>query len=144
MGGVGDDTLVVADSTFFVVNGGTGVDQLSVLSGNLDVTAKGASNFVSSDSIVLSSGSAQTLGISHTDIATITGDVNTRVGLTYQTANTLVVEGKAGDTLELNGTVGTDWFNRGTTTVDGSGSFTVYEHNSDGIYVVVKGVGTVQ
>ena len=81
----------------------------------------------------------------HLDIIELTGQKNTAVDNTaYQKGNVLVINGGAGDTVDLQGDVGNqvdqaaDWTLRASSEkVNGAGSFSVYQHGSDNIYAVI-------
>jgi thiamine pyrophosphokinase len=69
----------------------------------------------------------------------MTGQTNTLVDNSdYQKGNVLVIEGDNQDEIDLRGA---DWnLNAVATnqTVSGTGSFSVYQHGNDNIYVVIE------
>ncbi len=158
LGGAGNDTLKVADNKFFRIDGGTGVDTLEFTfaaagANALDLTASTwAQNRIQNTEIFKLGAGIQELKLSHLDILSLTGDKNTAVdNPNYQKGHVLVVdsEGVGADKITLQGSTSTSWkqldttgavLNGGTAmsvSVNGSGSFSVYQHGSDNIYAVI-------
>jgi hypothetical protein len=142
LGGAGNDLMKVADSTFFKIDGGTGVD-------TLEFNFAGAMNFtnirndlVENVEIFKLGAGNQTLTLNQFDVLSITGETNTAIeNSTYQKGHVLVIEGSgtnnAGDVVNLTG----GWADTGDS-VNVSGyagqSFSVYQHASNNLYVAIS------
>jgi Ca2+-binding RTX toxin-like protein len=147
LGGAGDDLLKVsyvdndrgAMTDFFKIDGGTGID-------TLEFTAAGSMDFsnlrndlVENVEIFKLGAGNQTITLNQIDVLSITGETNTAIeNTTYQKGHVLVVDGSAGDTLNLVG----GWNSTAVAQVNVSGysghSFSVYQHGSDNIYVAIS------
>jgi hypothetical protein len=139
LGGAGNDTLKVADGTFFKIDGGTGVDTLE-FTGNatLDFTTL-RNDLVSNVEIFKLGNGNQNITLNQIDVLSITGDANTAITQTsYQKGHVLAIDGTAGDHVTLT----SGWAATGDQ-VNVSGyagqSFSVYQHANDNIYVAIAG-----
>lgn len=136
--GAGDDTLVfsaAADgSSMLAFDGGEGTDTLWLAGPLADFDLTGASYDLSGVERLVVSGDADvTATLSAELVATMAGEFN---DLT-DSANTVLVDGDAGDSLDL----GDGWSVSGSTDIDGTG-YTIYEH-ADGVRVVADNDITV-
>jgi hypothetical protein len=148
IGGAGSDLIKVADNNFFKIDGGTnastlgsGVDTLEITAaGTYDFTARPNTSIEGIEKIVLGDG-AQTLKLSNADVLAMTGtDANMSITSggsysSYQKSHTLVIDGLAGDTVNLSGGW-TDTTNN--VAVNYAGSFSVYQHGTDNLYVAIS------
>ncbi|NBT43138.1 MAG: hypothetical protein EBT20_22260, partial [Alphaproteobacteria bacterium] len=151
IGGAGNDLLRVEDMGFFKLDGGTGVDTLE-LSGNIDNNMSDPASNSFFDMSTLSNGAieniekldlglgTQKLSFDKFDILEMTGQTNTLVdNPTYQKGNVLVIEGDNADHVQLQAESNKTWASVATNqTVSGGGSFSVYQHGTDNIYVVIE------
>jgi Ca2+-binding RTX toxin-like protein len=150
----GDSVADAADgvrdsSVFFKIDGGTGVDTLEF------TTAMGTANTPFSLSAlpkgtienieVLRLGQGnQSISLDQFDVLAMTGSTNTAIDdETYQKGNTLVIHSTSDDDAEEGERdhvtlVGDDWAKRDpVVSVGGQGSFSVYQHGSSNIHVVI-------
>ena len=97
-GGAGDDTIVFDAADTSGVDGGTGTDILSVAGSGvtIDLTAIADGVFEGFERIDLTGAGDNTLVMTVTDLVAITDGVNALTG----TANTLIVDGNAGDAVD--------------------------------------------
>ncbi len=136
--GAGDDTLVFSGAgdgnTALTFDGGEGVDTLWLTgpSTSFDLTASNY-DLANLERLDVSGATDVTATLSGDLIAAITGAFNDLAG----SENTLVVEGDAGDTLDL----GASWNTVDTADIDGQG-YTIYEY-ADGARVVADNDITV-
>jgi Ca2+-binding RTX toxin-like protein len=147
IGGAGNDLLKVASTAngaFFKLDGGTGIDTVEFTTAiNLnftDSTVAGATDVrngaIENIEIFKLGAGNQTLTLSHLDVIAMTGEKNTAIDNTaYQKGNVLVIDAGAGDAVDLEGTW-TDTTH--DTSVNGAGSFSVYQFGSDNIYAVIS------
>jgi Ca2+-binding RTX toxin-like protein len=147
LGGAGDDLLKVgyvdddrgAMTDFFKIDGGTGIDTLEFTStGTMDFSAL-RNDLVENVEIFKLGAGNQTITLNHLDVLSITGETNTAIdNTTYQKGHVLVVDGTAGDTLNLVG----GWNTSAVAQVNVNGyaghSFSVYQHGSDNLYVAIS------
>jgi Ca2+-binding RTX toxin-like protein len=139
LGGAGNDLMKVADSTFFKIDGGTGIDTLEfTAAGSMDFSSL-RNDLVENVEIFKLGAGNQTITLNQIDVLSITGETNTAIeNTTYQKGHVLVVDGSAGDTLNLVGA----WNSTAVAQVNVSGysghSFSVYQHGSDNIYVAIS------
>jgi Ca2+-binding RTX toxin-like protein len=147
LGGAGDDLLKVsyADNDrgsmidFFKIDGGTGIDTLEfTATGTMDFTSL-RNDLVENVEIFKLGAGNQNITLNHMDVLSITGETNTAIdNSTYQKGHVLVVDGSAGDTLNLVGA----WNATAVAQVNVSGytghSFSVYQHGSDNLYVAIS------
>jgi hypothetical protein len=153
IGGAGNDSLRVSDMGFFKIDGGTGFDTLEIagtINGgtagsffNLSTLAPGSIENI--EQLHLGLGT-QELKFDKFDVLDMTGQTNTAIdNPTYQTGNTLLVttDWKTGDSAASKDSVdltGAGWVQTPVATgqtVNGAGSFSVYQHGSDNIYAVI-------
>jgi len=137
LGGAGNDVITAGDANFFRIDGGTGIDTLKITS-SLDLTAMANTRLTSIEIIDATGGADSTIKLNALDVVAMTDEKNTAVAdAAYQTGHTLVIDKDAGDTVTFaDGNA--NWTNVGTTTVDGhSGSFSVYQHNGENVFVAV-------
>ncbi|HJV53156.1 MAG TPA: hypothetical protein VJ652_16935, partial [Noviherbaspirillum sp.] len=133
LGGAGNDTLNIVGTGFGRVDGGAGQDTLHSTV-NLDFSAMGASAVQNIERIDIT-GAASTVTMNAQDVIAMTGEKNTLVDdAAYQKAHTLVVTGDGNETVHFTDS---GWTNVGTTAVEGAGSFSVYQHGSDDIFVAI-------
>ena len=140
LGGAGDDRLSIADTNFFRLDGGTGIDTLVLDAAmHLDMTTRSSNEVESIEIIELGSNDIQTLTLTHLDVLNMTGDKNTAIdNANYQLGNILVVDGTDNtDVLNLNAA---NWVDTGdTTTINGgSSSFTIYQASGTNIFVATN------
>ena len=147
LGGAGDDLLKVsyvdndrgAMIDFFKIDGGTGIDTLEfTATGTMDFTSL-RNDLVENVEIFKLGAGNQNITLNHMDVLSITGETNTAIeNSTYQKGHVLVVDGSAGDTLNLVG----GWTSTAVAQVNVSGysghSFSVYQHGSDNLYVAIS------
>jgi len=156
IGGAGDDLIQVAfefdadapngvleSSVFFKIDGGTGVDTLEF------TTAMGAdSPFSLSDlpkgtieniEVLRLGDGRQSISLDHFDVLAMTGSTNTAIDdVAYQKGNTLVIQSTSNDESDAVTLVGDDWEKLDSVvSVGGQGSFSVYQHGSSNIHVVI-------
>ncbi|WP_310734336.1 Ig-like domain-containing protein [Ideonella livida] len=138
IGGAGSDRMVVADANFFRLDGGTGVDTVE-LTGNMTLNFTGIANNAVANIEVLKLGTGdQALTLSGVDVLSMTGEANTGIGnANYQKGNVLVIDSTAGtDSVTLTGGWNTTAVATGVT-VDGTGSFSVYQYGSSNVFVLI-------
>jgi hypothetical protein len=147
LGGAGDDLLQVgfvdndrgAMTDFFKIDGGTGIDTLEfTAAGTMDFTRL-RNDLVENVEIFKLGAGNQALTLNHLDVLSITGETNTAIdNPSYQKGHVLVIDGSAGDTLNLEG----GWNATAVAQVNVSGyaghSFSVYQHGSDNLYVAIS------
>ena len=143
MGGAGNDLMKVADSTFFKVDGGTGVDTLEFTSGVAMDFTNIRNDLVENVEIFKLGTGNQTLTLNHLDVLSITGDANTAIQNTnYQKGHVLVVEGSGtnntGDVVNLTGGGWTATGDSVNVTGYSGHSFSVYQHGGDNLYVAIS------
>jgi hypothetical protein len=132
-------------SIFFRIDGGTGVDTVEFTSSmgaganffNLSGLRKGAIENI--EIFDLGAGD-QLISLNHFDVLSMTGSTNTAIDdPTYQKGNTLVIKSSAGsDKVDLD--LGqTTWMDTSVdVSVEGHGSFSVYQYGSNNIHVVIQ------
>ena len=153
IGGAGNDLLRVPDLGFFKIDGGTGFDTMEV-AGNINGSSAGTFFNLSSlapgsveniEQLHLGLGK-QELSFDKFDVLGMTGQTNTAIdNPAYQKGNTLLVTtdwqtGEAEGDKDLVKLTGVDWYQTPVATgqtVNGVGSFSVYQHGSDNIYAVI-------
>jgi hypothetical protein len=150
IGGAGSDLIKVADNNFFKIDGGTNASTLGTGVDTLEITAAGTFNLTSRsntsiegiEKIVLGDG-VQTLTLATADVLAMTGtdanmsitSVTSGVTSTYQKSHTLVVDGLAGDTVNLSG----GWTDTGVNAaINYAGAFSIYKHGTDNMYVAIS------
>jgi hypothetical protein len=143
LGGAGDDWLKVSDSGFFKIDGGTGVDTLEFTNalGTADTpfSLSGLRNGTIENIEVLRLGQGdQSISLNQFDVLSMTGSTNTAIDdPTMQKGNTLVVQSTSSnnsDKVTLTG----GWVDTNVNvSVGGQGSFSVYQHSTNNIHVVV-------
>ena len=111
-GGAGDDTLVVADGSFRLIDGGSGVDTLQIPGPNVIANAEFVGGTVRGIERIDLSNATNKLILDRLDVLGIS-----------DTTNTLTILGGATDTLVLD--AAERWVNQGTVTI-GADSFTKY------------------
>jgi hypothetical protein len=147
LGGAGDDLLKVsyvdtvhgAMTDFFKIDGGTGIDTLEFTSSAVMDFTNIRNDLVENVEIFKLGAGNQNISLNHMDVLSITGETNTAIeNSTYQKGHVLVVDGSAGDTLNLVG----GWNATAVAQVNVSGytghSFSVYQHGSDNLYVAIS------
>jgi len=139
IGGAGNDVLNVVGSGFGRVDGGAGQDTLHT-GVNLDFSAMGVGSVQNIERIDLT-GSATSVTLNAQDVVAMTGGKNTLVDdAQFQKAHTLVIEGDSGDTAHFTDS---GWTRVSTnSTVEGAGSFSVYRHGSDDVFVAIDNAVT--
>jgi Ca2+-binding RTX toxin-like protein len=134
LGGAGNDTLNIVATGFGRVDGGTGQDTLHATV-NLDFTATGASAVQNIERIDIT-GAATTVTLNAQSVIAMTGEKNTLVDdASYQKAHTIVIDGDSGDTAHFTDSGWT--LESSNATVSGAGSFSVYHHGTDEVYVAI-------
>jgi Ca2+-binding RTX toxin-like protein len=135
-GGAGNDQLRVSTTTFFRLDGGTGVDSLEMTAA-MTVDFRTLSDDVVRSIEVLKLGAGnQVITLSDADVLNMTGESNLAVDVAgYQTGHVLVIDSTAGtDSVQLT----SGWTDTGdNTTVDGTGSFSMYRFGTSNIYVAL-------
>jgi Ca2+-binding RTX toxin-like protein len=136
LGGAGNDVITAGGAGFFQIDGGTGIDTLKIASG-IDLTTTANTKLSSIEIIDTTGGVDATIKLGALDVVALTDEKNTAVAnTTYQTGHTLVVDKDAGDTFTF---ADSGWTSVGSTTVDGhSGTFSVYQHNGENVFVAVQ------
>jgi len=136
--GAGDDTLVFAGApdglSKLAFDGGAGSDTLWLTGSLTEFDLTTANYDITNVERLDVSGTADVSALLSSEVvAAMAGGVNDLTG----TANTLVVDGDSGDTVQL----GSGWSTAGTMDIDGAG-YTIYEH-ADGARVVADNDITV-
>ena len=130
-GGAGDDVFVAADSSFGRLDGGDGFDvvRFEGAGQTFDLTVLRGDQLNALESLDIT-GSGDNVLIIDTDIAfSATRGENALTG----TANTLIIDGNAGDTVEA----GAGWSNTDTLTIGGDG-YSVYENGDNDAQIFVN------
>jgi Ca2+-binding RTX toxin-like protein len=161
IGGAGDDLIKVAfespiagdsvadaadgvrdSSVFFKIDGGTGVDTLEFTSAMGTVNTPFSLSALPNGSIenieVLRLGQGnQSISLDRFDVLSMTGSTNTAIDdPAYQKGNTLVIQSTNGsDKVTLTGGGWSD--TNVNVSVGGQGSFSVYQHSTSNIHVVI-------
>ena len=150
LGGAGNDLLRLSDGgvtqgamgSFFKIDGGTGVDTLEFTSAlgtanNRFDFSRPTYGMVENVEIFKLGTGNQYITLNHLDVLSITGDTNTSIdNPNFQKGHVLVIDGTSGDDVALTG----GWNQSAVATnvgVNGSGSFSVYQHGSDNLYVAI-------
>ena len=121
------------------MEGATGIGTLEfAATGTMDFTSLRNDLIENVEIFKLGAGN-QNITLNHMDVLSITGETNTAIdNSTYQKGHVLVVDGSAGDTLNLVG----GWTSTAVAQVNVSGytghSFSVYQHGSDNLYVAIS------
>jgi VCBS repeat-containing protein len=138
LGGAGNDLLQVADTNFFKLDGGTGIDTVEVTAAaTLNFTLLANTRVENIEILTLGSGD-QAATLSALDVLAMTDQTNTAVdNSAYQKGHVLVIDSTGGsDSVTFSDG---SWSSVATgQTVGSAGSFTVYQHGTDNIYAVVE------
>lgn len=126
-GGAGDDVFV--DTTFALIDGGTGYDILEH-DGDLDLTAL-FTRITGIEAIDISGTDNNTLTLDLEELLAVTDGPNIFAG---DTAHTLAIEGNVGDVVDVDNPA--DWTDSGT--IDIGPTYTIYTHNDANASLVVN------
>ena len=135
-GGAGNDVFVAADTSFGRLDGGDGFDvvRFEGAGQTFDLTVLRGDQLNALESFDIT-GSGDNVLIIDTDIVfSATRGENALTG----TANTLIIDGNAGDTVEA----GAGWSNTGTLTIGGDG-YSVYDNGDNDAQIFVNTAITV-
>jgi Ca2+-binding RTX toxin-like protein len=133
LGGVGDDTIVSNSSSYFQLSGDAGTDTLVIQSTSAIDFSTLAHSITNIETMDLGTGN-QNVTLDAARVAAMSGTANAGItNATYRTDDTLVVNGTAGDVVNLK----TGWTdtNADTTVTGFTDSFSVYQ--------ATNGTGTV-
>lgn len=135
-GGAGDDLFVAQDTGFGRIYGDAGFDTLRFDGANqaFDLTTLASNRLNALEAFDISGSGANTLVLDAATVLSATQGINEKTG----TANSLIIDGDAGDTV----TTDTGWVDAGSATIDGTG-YSVYESAAGGAQIYVDSNVTV-
>jgi hypothetical protein len=144
LGGAGHDLLQVTDTSFFKIDGGTGIDTLefttAIGTDSTPFNLSGLRNGAIENIEVLRLGQGnQSISLNPFDVLSMTGSANTAIDdPAFQKGNTLVIQSTSSNSSDKVALTGGGWADTNVNvSVGGQGSFSVYQHSTNNIHVVI-------
>jgi hypothetical protein len=144
LGGAGHDLLQVTDTSFFKIDGGTGIDTLefttAIGTDSTPFNLSGLRNGAIENIEVLRLGQGnQSISLDRFDVLSMAGSTNTAIDdPAFQKGNTLVIQSTSSNNSDKVTLTGGGWVDTNVNvSVGGQGSFSVYQHSGNNIHVVI-------